>query len=235
MGSYFTDRFEAIAGLPAAIAQAPIFFLIAFSIGGVLIWFKYWVIGRSTKRSIASRTHGHWADADRRHIRHETGIGTTEVLVMRQNGLGGMIWFAVFFFGGGAVFYALVVLQSPDVTTKDWLTFSGLLIFTIVGMAAIEVSQTCIYVHADRLERRRVLHRRQFISFADIASVAPHGKSFAGGIVIHAASGDKMRILASFSGYSELLTRLGEFDPKLKAMASLMTIRKVRNARTSRG
>ncbi|MDA9207949.1 hypothetical protein N9O61_03595 [Octadecabacter sp.] len=208
MGSYFAERFDAILGLPAAILQAPVFFIVIFAIGGLLIWLKYRIIGRSMNKAIQSTTHGLRVSGDQKQVRHETGVGTTNVIVMRPGvSVKGLI-FGVLFFGSGAVFYVLVVLQSPDVASKDWWTFAGLTFFTIAAIAAIEASMTRIYVSEAGLERRRVLHRRQTILFSDVAAVGPIGKSFQQGLVVQSKTAGKMRIPAAFSGYRDLLNRL---------------------------
>ena len=228
MGSYFSDKIDAIAAIPTLITQAPVLFLIVFAIGGTLIWLKYWLIDRSVKRSVENTTHGHRTAADRKTVRHDTGVGTAEVLVMRPAAQGGALWFALIFFGGGAVFYFLIVLQSSDRTTEDWLVFATLAAFAICAMIVIEMGFTRIYIDEEKLVRRRILHRRQIIRFVDIASVTPAGKSYAGGVKIQARSGDTMRILASFSGYLDLLTRLGERDQKLRLFANILSKQKAR-------
>ena len=220
MGSYFADRFDALMGLPSAIAANPGFFAILLLIFGPLIWWKWRTIGKSTNKAIADQTHGMRTDADRKRVRHETGIGMAEVLVMRPNSVGGMIWFALIFFGGGAVFYAFVVLQDAP-SPKDWWTFAGLAGFTFAIMGLIEVNQTRLIVDEQQIERRRVLHARDRIAFSQIASVEPLAKSFARGLRITTRDGQTMKVPARFSGYRELMARLSKHDPSLRLMAKL--------------
>ena len=215
------EKWEALLGLPAAFADAPLFFSVIFAVGGLAIWWKWKVIGNSQRRAMEGVTHGLRAAADSKQLRHETGIGTRDVMIMRQAPLGGVIWFALLFFGGGAVFYVLVVLQSGETTSEDWWVFAGLAGFTIGAMAVIENNQTRIQVDDTSLQKRRVLHRRQTIPFSEIVSVQPHGKSYVGGVVITPATGAPMRIPAAFSGYRDLLPRLAPHDPKLQLMTKL--------------
>ena len=226
MGSYFSERWDAISGLPAAIAANPGFFIIVFAIGLPLIWWKWRVTGSSLQTAVDNQTHGWRAQADRKDILHETGIGTTEAFVMRPARLPKMIWFALIFFGGGAVFYALVVLQTGEASAKDWWTFAGLSMFTIGALVLIEVNQTRILITQNGLERRRILHRRQHIEFAKISDVTPAAKHFGRGLIIHSEDGQKMRVLPAMSGYAQLMERLGPHNPKMAMLAKLMKTRR---------
>lgn len=152
-------------------------------------------------------THGLRHSADLRKERHESGIGTQEVFVMRSNKVGGMIWFALIFFGGGAVFYALVVL--PDAPTREnWLIFAGLGVFASAAMVLIERNQTRILLRNDHFERRRILRRRKVVSFRDIATVEPRGMSLASGVRLTTKDGRSLTIGPHFSGYKQLLYRV---------------------------
>ena len=226
MGSYFSERWDALSGLPAAFAANPWFFIIAFAIGLPLIWWKWRVTGNSIQSSIDSQSHGWRADADRKEVRHEIGVGTRKVLVMRPAKLPKMIWFSLIFFGGGAVFYFLVVLQSGDTTSEDWWVFAGLSGFTIGSMILIELNQTRILVTEHGLERRRVLTPRQRIEFSKIKDVTPHAKDFGHGLVIHSTDGQKMRILPAMSGYAELIEHLAPHNRTMALMAKALKLRR---------
>lgn len=212
MGSYFTDKWDALLALPAAMAEDPLFFIIVFAIALPLIWWKWKVTDGGVQKAVTDLTHGLRTDADRKQVRHETGIGTREVLVMRPPKLSKMIYFVLVFFGGGAVFYFTLYLPSDLAEPNGWWTFAGAAGFTIAAMIIIEANQTRIFVDDRSLQRRRVLHRRQTIAFTDIASIEPHGKSFARGMIIRTRNGQKMRVLAQFSGYRELIARLAPYD-----------------------
>lgn len=220
MGSYFAERFDALQGLPGAVASNPGLFIILFLVFIPLIVWKWWVVGKSTKKAMADPTHGLRTDADRKKVRHETGIGTTEVLVMRPNGVGGMIWFVLILFGAGALFYAFLVLPDEP-TSENWWTFAGLAGFAICAMGLIEANQTRLIVGERHIERRRVLYARDRIAFDQIASVEPLGKSFVRGLKVISRDGRSMRVPARFSGYRELMERLGTHDPALGFMAKL--------------
>ncbi|MBT8410752.1 MAG: hypothetical protein KJP02_03000 [Octadecabacter sp.] len=221
MGAYFSDKWEALTGLPAAIAAAPLFFAIVFAIGLPLIWWKWKVMGDGMQKAVADLSYGLRTDADRKQVRHETGIGTREILVMRPPKLSKMIYFALFFFGGGAVFYFILYLPSDLAEPDDWWTFAGAAGFTIAVMIIIEANQTRIYVDDHSLQRRRVLHRRQTIAFKDIASIEPLAKAFMGGMVLRTRDGQRLRVRAQFSGYRELIARLAPYDRNMALLAKM--------------
>jgi len=233
MGSYFSERWDAVAGLPAAVAEAPLLFAVLLLVFGPLIWWKWWAFGKSTQTTLDSLTHGLRTDADRKSIRHETGIGTRDIMVMRPARLSGMIYFALLFFGGGALFYIFLYMPSDLSEPSDWWVTLGLSAFTLAAMIVIEVNQTRIHVDDRTIQKRRVLHRRQTIAFTEISSIAAHGKNYVNGLVIHTGSGDKMRVTAGFSGYLELIDRLAPYDKNMGLMSKLQKVRP--HARTARG
>lgn len=220
MGSYFTDKWNALMALPAAIAEAPVFFAILFLIFGPLIWWKWRATGKGIERATQDPSHGLRVDADTKTQIHETGIGTQDVLEMRPAKTPFMIWFGLLFFGGGAVFFAMVVLVDEP-TSKDWQVFAIMMLFAVGSMVFIEANQTRIIVSPDTIERRRVLHRRQRIAFSSITNVSLARKTLVGGVVVTDANGQKMRIAARFSGYLTALDRLAKHDPKLSLMVKL--------------
>lgn len=222
MGTYFTERWDALIGLPAAIAENPVLYIIFFAIALPLIWVKWRLIGKSQQKAIANQTHGLRSEAVRKNIRHETGIGTAEILVMRRAKLGAAIWFALFFFGGGAVFYFLVVLPESDELSKDLAVFAIMLGFSIIGIGVIMAHQTRIYVDDKGLEKRRLLRSREKLSFADITDIQPARKKLTYGLVLHAKGGKRMKITADFSGYLNLLDRLAPSNPKLGVLARII-------------
>jgi len=218
-------------GLPAAFAENPTFFVIIFAIGLPLIWWKWRVTGTAMTKAMTDQTHGLRTDAKVTFKPHETGIGTQDVFIMRPAGVGGMLWFALLFFGGGALFYWFVLLTKGQGTWESWATFAGLSAFALGAMVAIEVNQTRIYVDAKTIQKRRVLHRRQTIAFADIAQVDPIGKNFTTGLIIQTHDCAKMPVRAAFSGYMQLMGRLAPYNHQIAMMSNM---RKAHDARTSR-
>jgi len=212
-------------GLPAAIAAQPVLFAILFAIFVPLILWKWRSIGRSTEKAISDMTHGLRADADQSTARHDLGIGTKDIIVMRPNGVGGMIWFALLFFGGGAVFFLMVVLPSEP-TSENWWTFTGLAVFAIGAMVAIEVNQTRIIVDATCLERRRVFHRREQIRFSEISSADLNPKAASPVLNIQTADGRSLKISAQYSGFLSLLHRLKSINPELSVYAHILRLKR---------
>lgn len=232
MGSYFADKWGTLSGLPAAIAEDPTFFIVFFAIGLPLIWWKWRVIDRGMQRATEDPSHGLRTSAATQQQRSETGIGTESVLVMRPPNTPWAIWFGLIFFGGGAVFFALVVLvESP--TAKDWLVFAFMVLFSVACMGFIEANQTRFIVSHSMIERRRVLTRRERMAFASITDVSLNGKTFLGGVTVTDTGGQKMRIAARFSGYRDLLDRVAPLNPKLSLMLKIERSRP--HARTARG
>ena len=131
MGDYFADKWDALISLPAAIAENAVFFGIVFVIFLPLIWWQWRVTGNSVTHATESLTHCLRASADTKQVKHETGFGVQDVRVMRPPKTPGVIYFALFFFEGGALFYWLIVLQSGEATSRDWWTFAALSGFAI--------------------------------------------------------------------------------------------------------
>lgn len=231
MGSYFAEKWEYLAAFPATFAQNPIFFIIAFAIGLPLIWLKWRVTGNSVSKAMQNQTLGLRTDADKKQVRHETGIGTRDILVMRPAIPGMAILFGLLFFGGGALFYALVVLQGADVTSKDWLTFAISVTFTVCAMIIIEMGQTRILVDETSIQKRRVLHRRQTVLFSEISSVEPRAKQISRGMVIQSKDREKMNVHAGFTGYRQLLERLAPHNAQANLFVKLLKAQP--HARTS--
>jgi hypothetical protein len=208
MGEYFSDKWAAISSLPAAIAENPVFFAIAFLIGLPLIWWKWRFSSSSVSNAIDSQTHGLRVGADSKQVLHETGIGTRDVLVMRPDKTPKSIYFALLFFGGGALFYWFIVLQSGAATSEDWWVFAVLGAFTICAMAVVELNLTRITVSDTTIVKKRVLHKRQVIKIAEISAIEPLAKQISRGAKLRASDGQVMRIGANFSGYKDLILRL---------------------------
>lgn len=215
-------------GLLAAFAENPTLFVIIFAIGLPLIWLKW----RVTGTVMTDQTRGLRAEAKASFKPYETGIGTQDVFIMRPACVGGMLWFALLFFGGGALFYWFALLTKGDGTWENWATFAGLSALALGAMVAIEVNQTRIYVDAKTIQKRRVLHRRQTTGFADISTVDPIGKNFTTGLIIHSHDGAKIPVRAPFSGYMKLFGRLAPYNHHIAMMSNM---RKAHDARTSRG
>ena len=234
MGSYFSDKWNDLQTLWAAILANPGFFVVAFAIGLPLIWWKWRVTGNSMQSTVDSLTHGLRADADAKTVAHETGIGTRDILVMRPPPTPKMIYFALFFFGGGALFFMFIHIPSDRSEPSDWWVLLALLVFSIGSMIVIEQGQTRIRVDDTGLQRRRVLHPRQTIRFAEIAEVTTSSaKTMAPYIKIISNSGDSMRIGANFSGYRQVIDRLAPYDANMALISKIESTRA--HARTSRG
>ncbi|MEL6959540.1 MAG: hypothetical protein AAGL89_11380 [Pseudomonadota bacterium] len=226
---YLEQKLAELQAVGAAMIENPLLFIIAFAIGLPLILWKWRVVGRSQTKAMSDLTHGFRAQADTRTARHDTGIGTKDVLVMRPNKLGGMIWFALIFFGGGAVFFFTLVL--PEEPTRDnWMTFTGLAAFSLFAMGLIEANQTRIIVDDTGIERRRILHRRQRIAFTDIVTADLNTKAASPVLKLTTRDGRSMRIRATYSGFMTLLSRLSKVDAKVALMGRMLDARSKRAA-----
>lgn len=203
MGDFFNLSSEVITAVIIAVLIAPI------------MWWKWKRPGNVVTKALRDASHGLRTEADRKEMRHDTGIGTRDVLVMRPAKLGFGIYFGLLFFGGGAAFFALVVLQSPDVTGEDWWIFVGLMAFTLCAILLMIANRTRIHLDAASVEKRPLLLPRKSIRFSEITQISPHGKDYRLGVKFSTQDGKSMRVVAGFSGYLQLLERLPKLDERL--------------------
>lgn len=208
--------------LPGAFAENPVLMTCIFIIGGGLIYLRSRLLNGAVQSTQKSHTHGLRQSGKATQTRHETGIGTKDVITMKPEPVSAAIWFSLIFFGGGAVFYAFIVLTAPDTQPKDWGTFLALSGFAVMSLAVIEQNFVRFIVHPDRIVRLRPLYRDEVIFFSEIEQITPLRKKIEFGVTLHTQNKQQFRIPARFSGYLDLLDRLGEIDANTRLVARLL-------------
>ena len=213
---------ETVETIVSGFVANPVGFSMLFSIGLAIIYFKWWVLGRTARRALADQRIGLRKGAATREAVHETGIGTTDVTVMRP---AFVIWpgiLCLLFFGGGAVFYALVVLPSGGTEAKDWGVFAIMLGFTLMGLFLLAGNTTRITNDGSGIRRRGLVVRRFDGHWSGLKEVMPLEKSYTAGIDLHFADGQQLRVRPNLSGYVQLVEHLAFIDPKLRMMARML-------------
>jgi hypothetical protein len=188
-----------------------------------LIILKWWIVARTARKTQQNAYAGWTEDATSQQAPHETGVGTVDVLKMKPAiGLGAIL-FSLLFFGGGALFYALVVLPEATATRKDWITFAVMLGFTLMGLAVWVISFNRLTVSAEKITRTGPLIKRKSYLFSGLQSVSPLAKTFAGGAKLDFGEQGVLKVRANYKGYKQLLDHLAKDDPKLRLLVKLYT------------
>lgn len=130
-------------------------------------------------------------------------IAQGETLVARPARRWGLIAFGLLFFGGGAVFYALVVLQKQP-ETKDWAVF-GVLLLAVALVAVLLVRQ----FREIRFGKRQLdlywFGHRMHLPVSEIDRIEPLGTDVRRGMRIILKDGRKLRVQADYVGYKDLI------------------------------
>ena len=211
---YLNGIIDTLTSIYRAAHDSPTIFFPIFIFGCVLIWIKWRVIAKGTKSAAKANYEGWVTDA----IEHDHDLQTA--LVMKPIKFLRIAIYSLLFFGGGALFYWMVVLPKPDASTKDWLVFGIMLAFSTIGFGMLWFSFTRITLFSDRIERTSLLRKRFIGQLFEIDSVKPIGKTIAGGIYVYFSDGRRLRIIARMSGYRQLLERLSKDDPRLRMMTN---------------
>jgi hypothetical protein len=205
---------DTLTSIYRAARDGPTIFFPIFIFGCVLIWIKWRFIAKGTKSAAKANYEGWVTDA----IEQDNDLQT--VLVMKPIKLLRVAVYSLFFFGGGALFYWMVVLSKPDISTEDWLVFGIMLAFSALGFWMLWLSFTRITLFSDRIEKTSLLTNRFIGPLSEIDNVKPISKTIAGGIYVYFSDGRRLRIVARMSGYRQLLERLSKNDPKLRMMTN---------------
>jgi hypothetical protein len=214
---YLNGIIDTLTSIYRAAHDSPTIFFPIFIFGCVLIWIKWSLIAKGTKKAAKANYEGWITDA----IEQDRDLQT--VLVMKPIKLLRVAIYSLLFFGGGALFYWMVVLPKPDASTKDWLVFGIMLAFSTIGLWMLWLSFTRITLFSDRIEKTSPLRKRFIGPLIEINNVKPISKTIAGGIYVYFSDGRRLRIIARMSGYRQLLERLSKDDPKLRMMTNLYT------------
>ncbi len=205
-----------------AFISNPVTATVVSLIAVTIIWFKWWLIARAQSKAIKANYAGWSVDAKQVQARHETGVGTTDVLIMKPIKIVPVALMTLAFFGGLAWFYWVVVLEKPEVSSKDWGVFAILVGFSALALLLLAQSFTRIRLEAENISRRSLFARRFDGKLSDVTTVKPSGMTIASGIEIIFNDGRKLRVRAQMSGYRQLLERLSVIDPKLRLMTRMI-------------
>lgn len=211
-----------MAAILESIVSNPVGFGLTIAILSIII-FKHRLIWYFTRKAVRDQRAGMGVDAQTRQVRHETGIGTRDVLVMRPVKVIGVAIWGFLFFGGGAVFYALVVLQSAESTGEDWAVFGVFSAFALLAVYLFAMATTRICFDGTQIERTGLAVRRFSARLDELSHVTPLRKSLMNGMALHFADGSKLNVRPNMSGYRQLMEQLSSFDPKLRMMTKMLT------------
>lgn len=211
----------AIAGIALAIAMA-------------MYWLRSRLFRRVLTKQAQANISGWTTPAIPSTRRHETGLGTEAILVMRPpRRLLKVAFWTLLFFGGGAAFYWFVVLPNPDEhTAKNWLTFAIMCVFSSLAVVLVIASFTRIRVSADDLVLHRLLRRPKRFALNEISSVELAGKNPATGVKLIFLDGGQVKLLASYEGYSQVLTKIQSAHADLPRFLAMGRLIVSANART---
>ena len=188
-----------------------------------LILFKWWLIGRAARNNQKSPYAGWAQDGRATQVSHATGVGHQDVLILKPAIGLGTILFCLIFFGGGALFYALVVLPAGNLSPKDWFVFASMLAFTLVGVFLLIIRFNSITVSTDQITRAGPLVKNKTYFLSSLQNVSPLSKTLAGGAKLDFGPQGVLKVRASYKGYRQLLERLAVSNPKLRLQVNLYT------------
>lgn len=214
---------EAFRYLLANPALAGISLIIALA----MYWLKVSLLRRAlAKQSQASRS-GWTTPAITSSRRHDTGIGTETILIMRppRRMLNSAFW-GLLFFGGGALFYWFVVLPNPEEqTAENWRTFATTCVFSSMGIVILVFALTRIHVSSVDIVLHRPFRRPRRFALKEISSVELIGKSTATGVKLNFLDGSQIKLFANYEGYAHVLRKIQSAHadlPRLLAMGSMI-------------
>ena len=207
-----------ILAIQSALQTNPKLFLGIFFAGLFLIWLKYRLIGYGVNRAQKQNYAGWQVKAGTGKRSHPTGIGHTEVLIMRPLKVIPIALFCLVFFGGGAAFVASKGLNDP----RAWFTVVAGVVFSLLSLWLIAFSFTRIIYDGETIERHALFRAPVTVSLGRLTAVRPISKTIAGGVYLEFQDGERLRVVPRMSGYGQLLEKLARKDPKLALMLRMI-------------
>ncbi|MFQ6548620.1 hypothetical protein AADZ90_011725 [Aestuariibius sp. 2305UL40-4] len=216
MQSWLQERISAIGFLVAN----PVWLLVALAFAAILYWINSRIFNRILRKQAAASMTGWDTGAGTANRRHQTGIGTREVAVMKPpRRILSIAFWNLLFFGGGAVFYWFAVLPDPEEQTfKNWSVFAGLCGFSILGLALLATAFTRIEVSSEDIVLRRLFRRPRHFLLSEVAKVEPAGKNPATGVKLVFPDNRSLRLLAAHEGYADVLALIQGAHPDLRRL-----------------
>lgn len=204
-------------------ASNPLVFILIFSFLLFLYWIQRGYERRAQKAQKADQFAGWKAGKKTVKRQHETGIGTQDVLVLKPTGqILKVAILTLAFFGGGAVFFAWVVLPDPvERTFENIMGFIIMCGFSVGALFLLAEYFTRYEVTEEEIVHRRLLRRRQRYPLSTLVAVKPAGKNPALGIKLTFADGRELALWARFQGYADMLSKLKHVHPDFLHQSAL--------------
>ena len=215
--SYLWGFVDKITAIYETARRSPEIFFPILLVSLLLIWLKWRLVGKGVKSAVKDNYAGWVTNASTQDLDLQT------FLIMKPIKYKRIAFSTLAFFGGGALFYWLHVLEQPDAVTKDYMVFAGLLVFSVLGVWLLWFSTMRILVFSDRIERRMLFRSRFVATLTSLTKVEPINKTVAGGVYLTFEDGRRLRIISRMSGYRQLLERLAQTDPKLRLLTKLFS------------
>ena len=217
--------FNALNSIAAGFQANPVVFSLIMAVGLFIIWLKWRLIGWFMRRAMAGQYAGWRTGAKVKQAPHETGVGTIERWVMRPQAHFKVSLLTFLFFGGGAYFYARVVLPGSENLLKDWGVFAIMCGFSMMAVFIFLAGFARIDFDNDSIAARGLVRKSSEAFWRDLEEIKPLSKTIAGGVRLHFRNGTRIKVAADMTGYHQLLQRLSAIDPKIALMTRMLETR----------
>ena len=224
MIEWFTTRIDALKFVFSDPWLATGFVLIAI----LLWWLNTRFYRRLFRRQQQAETLGWTASATQARQKGRVGFGGSDLLVMRaprQNTKIAIL--TLLFFGGGAVFYALVVLPDPtEQTLKNWSVFAIMCGFSAMAVMLFLTSFNRVVLSDDEIIVKRLYWPRRRHYLSEITGAEFLGKSATAGMKLTFLDKKTLKLFASYEGFGDALQRMRNQHPdiqKIYMMGRMMT------------
>jgi len=207
----FENLFDSLRVLSGLFFNHPIPFTIGTIIVVTLIYYKWVWIGRARTNTIKNAYAGWKVDG---------ALDSAQRLVMQPVKMRSVGIWALLFFGGGFLFYALVEIPKDNTDGQTWSVFAIMGLFSVAAVWLILVSFTRITFDGEVFTRTGVFGRNMAVPANKLKDVYPINKTIAGGIFLDFADKGRIRITAQMSGYRQLLEILTQHNPKLRMLVN---------------
>ena len=205
----FQEFLEGVRVLAQLFAAYPIRFALGTVVVVSLIYYKWFWIGRVSQNAIKNNYAGWKIDG---------ALDSAQRLVMRPVKIRRVGVLTLLFFGGGALFFALVSIPNGDMGPQEWFAFAAMVVFSVISVWLILMSFNRITFDGEAFTRVGVLGRSFAVRVDTLTDVRPIGKTIAGGVFLDFEGGERLRVPANMSGYRQLLEILTQHQPKLRML-----------------
>lgn len=217
------DIFENVIGTLKFLVENPgiAVFAVVFAL------FLYWLQSRMFRRILTKQAEldrSGWTTAAKTATRrHDTGVGTQKVLVMRpeRGHLSVAIW-GFFLFGGGVLVSWFLILPDPDEPIMKKVFVFGFFCVATMGSILLFVRAfTRIRVSSQDIIRHRVFRRPERFALSEISKAEQAAKNPAMGVKLSFPDGRTLKLMASYEGYAQVLNSIQTAHPDLPRLLML--------------